>query len=409
MGEICRKVFVKKYKKYLTPVLVVIFFLVGLVVILFSIKQIQTVKNKAAVSNGIGRISLVPVSATHYIGDLFPVSIKFNTGGASISSIAMRLVYRFTGNPPELNVTDSGGSGSNQIFPNSALISTGDWTFPIRSVTRAGGNVTIDFSAINTSTAGFSSTSDVDLGTIYFKVNRAIASNPLALTFDTTRTKMITKSNSTDILRFPVDGSFTILSSIASPTASPIPTPTATPVTVPSPTPLPTPTSTPAPEVLNLNVSLQGVNSNTGDTRPFTVTIQNGQNVISQYVVNLTQGSNGSYSGSISDLGITPGNYTIFIKDGSHLRKNISAGGANGQGLFSGTNFATGTLKAADFNNDNTLNILDLAAWLSVYTSISVPVTPSNKLYDLNGDAKIDISDIALMLTNYTQLENHGD
>src|SRR6266404_5161401 len=199
----------KKYKQYLLPVLVVVFFVLGLFAVSLSVKQRQTLRNKAANTSGIGSVSLVPVTATHNIGDLFPVTLKFNTGGASISSIALRLIYRFTGATPELDATS--------ITADNALLSTGDWTFPVKTITKSNGMVTIDFSGVNTNTAGYSSTTDTNLATINFRVNSLPSINPVILSFDATQSKMITKSGFKDILGQPNSGSYTIVSPTPTP------------------------------------------------------------------------------------------------------------------------------------------------------------------------------------------------
>ena len=108
---------------------------------------------------------------------------------------------------------------TNQISANPALLSTGDWSFPIRSVTRAGRIITIDFAAINTSPAGYSNNNDTDLATINFKVNRAATTNPLTLTFDGANTQMLTKSGPTDILAFPQNATYTLITDTTPPSA----------------------------------------------------------------------------------------------------------------------------------------------------------------------------------------------
>ena len=539
-------------KKYLLPILVITFLIVGLSVISVSIRQSQTLINKAHNQTTNGGVFLVPATATHFVGDLFPVNLQFNTGGQSISSIALRLIYRFTGTLPQLDVTDANGNTSNQLFPDAALTSSGNWTFPVKTVTRdsAAGTVTIDLAAINTSTSGFTSSNTnnpTNLATIYFKANQPVSSNPLVVSFDAAQSKMISKTTNANILALPTTGQYTIIAPTPSPypTVTPSPSPvvtgihwqtetvkldadsfsiqaggqtfTATPdsgtyglnvrsdpgstnyTTLESDwiehgvpmrffiyfkadgtnwwsnemrtynglaqgdwiyynnntfflTPLgqsytnqnfnlqstsgaisgtihftnlklkvtpssivwssPTPSPIGMAGGLNLSVALQGINSlinGVADTRSFVVTIQNGQTIVSGYNVNLTQNSSGIYVGNIPSLGIPVGNYTIFVKEATHLRKNASSGGVSGEMLLAGTNYAQASLPAGDFNNDNNINLLDFGKWLAVYTDISVPTTTVNQIYDVNADGVINIKDIALMLTNYLGINNFGD
>jgi hypothetical protein len=211
---------VEHMKKIFLPVVVIIVLIIGLLAAVLLSGQQATIRNKAAVTGGIGKIGLNPSTITKYVGDSFPVNITMNTGGASISSISMRITYPYTGTgAPQLDVVDSTGVVSSQIFPDSALTSTGDWAFPVKSVTRAGGLVTIDFAAINNNIAGYSNTTNTNLATIYFKVNAAASSNPIALTFDTSNSKMLTKSNPADILGIPTNASYTIIADTAAPSA----------------------------------------------------------------------------------------------------------------------------------------------------------------------------------------------
>jgi hypothetical protein len=356
-----------KFKKYLLPISAIAFLFVGFLTVFISLKQTQFIKNKAATPNGIGTISLVPITATHYTNDLFPMSIKFNTGGALISSVVMRLVYRFTGTTPELEVTDSSGNVSNQIYPANNLTSTGDWAFPIKSVTRTNGTVTIDFSAIDTNTAGFSSTTDTDLGTIFFKVNRAATTNPVTVSFDTSQSKMLSKGTGADILSILNNANYTLLDNMT----------------------------------LNLKLKLQGL-TRTGPNTNITAHFGN-----YGFSTNIYSDTNGIYSYTADTSLWLPATYDAYIKEPTHLQKKFSniilAYGNNN------LDFTASPLLAGDFNNDNNINILDLGKWLSVYTQLSVPVTPVNQIYDVNGDGVITIQDLGIVLSNYTQLNNLGD
>jgi cell division septation protein DedD len=206
-------------KKNILPILIIIVVLFGMLVAVFLSRQQATLRNNAALPTGTGTITFNPASATHYVGDIFPVTLQVNTASSSITSVAFRVSYPYTTSTPELDVVDELGNPVTQITADPALVSSQDWSFPVKSITRSGGIITLDFAAINTNIAGFSSNSPITFATIYFKVNRS-ASSPVTLTFDQSLSKMMTKSNTTDILKTPTNPIYTILS----------PTPTPTPV-----------------------------------------------------------------------------------------------------------------------------------------------------------------------------------
>lgn len=201
-------------KKNLLALSVVFVLAVGLVSSLFLVRRQQQIGKKAATAGGEGKITLNPPSATIYPGQIFPVAVNFRTGSVApikrISGVTFRITYPYSGTTPELDVIDSTGNPANQIFPDSALILSGDWVFPIKSVTRTGTLVVIEFSAINTNISGYGSLTDAPLATIFLKANR-VTTSPIALAFDITETKMTTKLEPiADILDNPVNGSYTV-------------------------------------------------------------------------------------------------------------------------------------------------------------------------------------------------------
>ena len=136
-----------------------------------------------------GQIYLNTSSNTHYVGETFSVDIMINPSNQAISSISTRISYPYSQTPQELEVVS--------IEPSTDLIESGDWSFPVNETYTENGNILIDLSATNNTTAGYSGDA-IKLATINFKAN-AISSNDL--TFDTDETKMLTKSEPiTDIL-----------------------------------------------------------------------------------------------------------------------------------------------------------------------------------------------------------------
>lgn len=227
-------------KKYLLPIFILSVLTVGLAASFLLVKQTQNLKNKAAVSNGVGSVSLVPSTSTIYPSGTLSANLKFNTGGAVVSTVSVRISYPYTGSAPTLDVVDANGNVSSQVFPDSGLTSTGDWSFPVKSVTRANGRVTIDLAAIDTNVNGFSSTSDTNLATIYFKAsgvtgtvsgsscNLTFSSNgqsactalPVVFTFDTSASQMLTKANPpADILKTSANATYTVTADLTAPNA----------------------------------------------------------------------------------------------------------------------------------------------------------------------------------------------
>lgn len=585
-------------RKDITSVFLVSVFFGGLVTLVVLSGQNQNLNNKAAVSNGLATISLTPLTSNHYPGEVFPVIVKFNTAGAKISSVTFRLTYLYSGITPPLDVVDSSGNQSNQVFPDSGLTTSGDWSFPVRSVTRSNGLVTIDVAAVDTNINGFSSTSDTNLVTIYLKAASGITGSPLPFTlaFNSSVSQIMTKANPpVDILKVPASATYTITPDIVPPSAisdlkstnistnsvalswtapadtgpsinvssyqvrystSPItsanwgsalivanppvplapgssqtmnvggltanttyyfgvkstdsvgnvsnlsnvisvltlttcshnsPTLNLVPQTqtgqvgqqltyqlnlintntggcsnetysfsvtgltgwtigIPHSLSIPnggggsvniaiTPSNTTvngaynfavnvtnsvggasavsgsyvvnSALTMNFKIKLQGVNSSDTNYSNALVAFKVGPGLTPVYVqiVNITPDTNGVYSGTVS--GINPGTYDIYIKEATHLQKKFAA-----ITLSSGANtedFTGVPMMAGDFNDDNIIDIGDMASILSAYTSLTVPVTSANKIYDVNGDGVISINDVALGLSNYTALQINGD
>ena len=121
--------------------------------------------------------------------------------------------------------------------------------------------------------------------------------------------------------------------------------------------------------------------------------------------ISLTPNSSGIYSGMFS--GFSSGTYDIFVKSSSHLQKRFA-----GVFLTSGSsspNLTNLALVAGDFDNNNSLNIVDISLILSKYTQLSVPVNSTNQQFDVNSDSQINIVDVSIVLGNYTQLNIPGD
>ncbi len=204
-----------KTKNYLLLILGGAVILLGLVTALTSSQKPQEIRKKAAVTEGVGEIVLEPLTTTKYPGQIFTTTVKFRTGtttsnALTVSSIAFKITYPYSGTSPELEIVDENGNPTNQIYPDSALTSSGEWAFPLKQVSRESGQVKIEFAAINTTISGFKTSNLTPLAKIYFKVNRA-TTNPVVLSFDLSQSKMLTKAESPqDILKNPSSASYTL-------------------------------------------------------------------------------------------------------------------------------------------------------------------------------------------------------
>ncbi len=198
----------------------VLIMIVGLAVGVNLVQKKQDTRSRASSSTGSGTITIVPGTVTKYPGQTFSAQIKANTGGAAVGTMSLRLSYPYTGTTPQLDIVDPSGNPANQIYPETALTSTGDWSYPVKSVTRANGTVTIDLAAINTTVSGFVAATDTPIATIYFKVNGPVTANPLTITLDPNESKMMTKADPpVDILRTPANLSYTLAKDATPPAA----------------------------------------------------------------------------------------------------------------------------------------------------------------------------------------------
>ncbi len=110
---------------------------------------------------------------------------------------------------------------------------------------------------------------------------------------------------------------------------------------------------------------------------------------------------------------IPPGNYDLYIKGISHLRKKF----ANVQVDADNTTIDKSTdtkdeLKAGDVNNDNIISIEDISLVLKYYTDFKVKVEASDKDMvgaDVNKDGYITIDDVALVALNWSSFVVKGD
>ena len=198
----------------------------------YIVSQQQDIRREASVPGGEATVTLSPQTTNKNVGETFPVTVSFNTSGVAIQAVAVRLMYPYSGDLPEVLTSNL------QISP--VLQTTGDWTCPVKNVTPESNKVNIDVTCVNTSVAGFSSSTNIQLATFNLTANSLPVSNPVILTFDSAKSIITRKSNGEDVLLIPTSStSYTIAGSQAT-----TPPATATPTTSAASTPTSSPKST---------------------------------------------------------------------------------------------------------------------------------------------------------------------
>jgi outer membrane biosynthesis protein TonB len=166
-----------------------------------------------------------------------------------------------------------------------------------------------------------------------------------------------------------------------------------------------TPAGTSGGSTLVFNVGFQGV-TKLGQSKNVRVSFRQAGNVIYLFD-NITVESNesGVYTGALE--GIVPGTYDILVKGEGHLARKFSdISIVRGVNTW---NWSATKLRAGDFNNDNKLDVTDVALLLAPYISLSVQLSGGQVVFDIDGNGVLEARDIVVVLTNYNQLEVVGD
>src|SRR5258708_7679427 len=209
-------------KNVVIGVLIIAILGVGLVVGILLVNQQAVFKQKAASSTGTATVSIMPAQSSFERNTSYPISNYFNTKSTSISGVSVRILFS------NLGVT----AANIQIGSN--LLSDGNWSCPVKSISSSGSTSQIDINCVTAADAGFSSTTDMLLATFNLTATEVPIQNPLIVSFDAQNSTVTQKSSGQDILLTPVStGSYTITDTIAQ---SPTPTPL---VVIASTTPTP--------------------------------------------------------------------------------------------------------------------------------------------------------------------------
>ena len=225
-------------KRIIIALLIILVAVGGFVAGLVLLRQQQDLSEEAAVPGGQAEVSISPTSGDYTVGSSVDTTVSFNPANISISGVAVRLTYPFSGTSPEVSV--------ESIDLNSALTSTGDWTCPTQTSSQQGSNVVVDIACANTSASGFTANTDTVLARVKLKVNRAPATQPFIIRFDPALSVITRKSDNQDILLIPTStGSFTVGGAVQSPTPTLRVSPTVTPKVSKTPTAVVTGSVTP--------------------------------------------------------------------------------------------------------------------------------------------------------------------
>jgi len=374
--------------KDLSPIVLLLILLLGIAVGVFLIQFRQELRRRAA-ATGVD-FSLVASKSTVSPGENFSVDIVMNTNEFTVSATEIHVSFDSKYLQAQ-SIKESGflpvvlppgpqvGSGKASIIlgslPSDPKKGTGTVaTINFKALKESGGKTEIRF-ASGTQTAAIGNAGDV--------------------------TRNLTPTKVT------VQGAVATPTPTKKPSKTPTPTPTKKPKATPTPIPTPTPLPSPPPGKANLSFKLkfQGINAQKPGRLVRILFKQGGQEMYRFDNVTTSSNQGGVYSGEVGDIAV--GTYDVYVKGPVHLQKkfaNVSLNQGSNSEDWSGV-----ALKAGDFDDNNVLNISDIAAMLAEYTALSVPVNQSNQKFDIDANGVINIIDIALILANYTALEVPGD
>lgn len=186
---------------------------------LLALRSPTQFTGQAVTPGGAGRVTITPATNTVFPGATFTSTVKFNTGGQPISGLTLRITYPCGTNctTPNLDVVNSSGTQTNTVTVDPGILADAKWQIPVKTVTRANNLVTIDIAAVYNDVTGYSTAADVNLASFILEANSAVTSN---LTFDTTRSVMLTKAEPvTDILGTATGATYTVQNDATAPVA----------------------------------------------------------------------------------------------------------------------------------------------------------------------------------------------
>jgi hypothetical protein len=290
--------------------------------------------------------TLAPTSGTYVVGQAIPVTVSFNSGGQSVSGVALRLSYPSGGTSPA--VTASG------IQVNSSLTAN-NWTCPITSFSANATRAMVDISCINLTTTGYTTSGETVLATFTLTASGSPAVNPVVIAFDPVESLITRKSDGQNIAQVPTGtGTYTIQGgtpATPSPTAAPSTPVTPTPLTTISPNSLPPNSPTPVPTQTTSGCQPQCANKVCG---------------------------NDGCDGSCGACGQGLACYNFACVYPNSIPQNNTGSGLVG-----------------DLTGDGRVDIFDLGRLLSQWDRSGSG--------DLNHNGKVDIFDLSILLSHWTR------
>ncbi len=393
------------------------------IVLPIAIKRVADLQNKlrneprAATPSGSSTMTLTPLTSSVLPGSTLPVDIMLTVPSTpgNLGFSAVRAILNLV-NASAFSLTVS------DVVPALPI----PWQYSNIEVTPSGSGLIVTINALfspgQATTSGYLATGQMRFASL--NLRGASTASTTAVSFDP-QSVVLAKLDTSDILSnsFPT-GNYSITLPTPTPTntPTPLPTATATPAPLPTvtPTPLPTPTQTPTPSPLpsatplptatpttvpanfNFSVKFQGITSLNPSypTKTVNVTLAQGSTVRYNFVVITTGNAAAVYSGNVTGANIVPDTYDIYVKGPAHMRKKV----ATGVVLVPGTNSFTWTatpMVIGDVDDNNQLDINDVAAVINSWIISQTPVSPITKIYDVDDSGFIDIYDAALFVNNW--------
>lgn len=139
------------------------------------------------------RDAAIGVSATGVVNGKksVPMKVSFDGRSETISGVALRLVYEYSGN-------DTVKVSSLQIDPQ--LLASKGWSCPVRTAVSAANKVTVDLSCINTSITGYSSTGPTQLATFDLVNESGVFGPEVKMNIDQSVSAITRKSDGKNVL-----------------------------------------------------------------------------------------------------------------------------------------------------------------------------------------------------------------
>ena len=216
----------------------VLIVVIGIVVARMLTAQPQDTRSQASVAGGVAKVGISPTTRQLSPGERTTMTVSFNTSGTAVSGIAVRLLYNYTGQTPNLTADNT----------QPIIVKQSGWQCPVQQITPSGGTVAIDIGCITTNTSGFSSTSMTELFSFALIAGETPTTNPFTIVFDPEATQITKKSDGADTAAIPTStASISIVAGASTPTPVPTVANTPTPAPTAANTPTPNPTNTPTP------------------------------------------------------------------------------------------------------------------------------------------------------------------